>query len=164
MFHKPRIARALSAFDRASKRWTAIPLHTPHDPVTQRPGPSPAVAHAVGRQTLSFTSWNIQANVYRHDERAELILDHVLQGPRFPVDNNGLVDAWVALHGNSPRPGRGATWGVGVELDNGRKPKRLDKVVMLGVRPDRIDVLQPGLTHSHLPWSDHCGLCCTFTI
>jgi len=81
--------------------------------------------------------------------------DHTL------VDKHSLVDAWVALRG----PGGGATWGVGVERENSRrKPKRLDKVVMLGLQPVEIDVLQPGLTDVHTRWSDHCGLRCTFTI
>lgn len=76
------------------------------------------------------------------------------------VDENELVDAWVALHGSTT----GATWGVGVELKDGLKPGRLDKVVMLGVQPDEIEVLQPGLIDAYTPWSDHCGLRCTFTI
>ena len=82
--------------------------------------------------------------------------DHTL------VDEHELLDAWVALHGSTGSDG--ATWGVGVELEGGRKPKRLDKVVMLGLKPDEIEVLQPGLNEYGRPWSDHCGLRCTFTI
>jgi tyrosyl-DNA phosphodiesterase 2 len=40
----------------------------------------------------------------------------------------------------------------------------LYKVVMLGLQPDEIEVLQPGLIGAYTPWSDHCGLRCTFTI
>ena len=76
------------------------------------------------------------------------------------VDKHELVDAWVALRGATG----GATWGVGAELDDGRKPRRLDKVVMMGAQPRTVDVLQPGLVGPRTPWSDHCGLRCTFAI
>jgi tyrosyl-DNA phosphodiesterase 2 len=78
------------------------------------------------------------------------------------VDKHELLDAWVALHGSTGPDG--ATWGVGVELNGGLKAKRLDKVVMLGLKPDEIEVLQPGLIEPNRPWSDHCGLRCTFNI
>ena len=78
------------------------------------------------------------------------------------IDEHELLDAWVALHG-STRPD-GATWGVGVGLKGGRKAGRLDKVAMLGLKPDEIEVLQPGLIAADRPWSDHCALRCTFTI
>ncbi|KAF8338893.1 Endonuclease/exonuclease/phosphatase [Cantharellus anzutake] len=313
--HRPRVSRALSAFDHASHRWAAIPLRNPHDPITQRPSSSP---HAAGKQTLSLTSWNIQASQLKPVARSELILDHILKGPKFPdilllqevassvrksllsdprvrssflitdaeddtsfkgvpfatmtllsnkrfgspllakeekgegdskivldsvfrtelpsrynrdalcvniatpaapgqvlrlfnvhldsldsqlrrifqmvvlagalrepgcsggiiagdfnaiypddhvlVDEHELVDAWVALHGNTTGSDGGATWGVGAELEGGLKPGRLDKVVMLGLQPTEIEVLQPGLIDAHTPWSDHCGLRCTFTI
>ena len=90
------------------------------------------------------------------DFNAILPQDHRL------VDEHKLLDAWVASHG-STGPG-GATWGVGVELDDGLKAGRLDKVVMLGLKPDEIEVLQPGLVGAGRPWSDHWGLRCTFTI
>lgn len=90
------------------------------------------------------------------DFNAILAEDHRL------VDELGLLDAWVALHGSTGS--NGATWDVGVELRGGRKACRLDKVVMLGLKPDEIEVLQPGLFGPSRPWSDHCGLCCTFTI
>jgi len=79
------------------------------------------------------------------------------------LDEYGLLDAWVALHGNT-RPDGGATWGVGVGLEDGLKAGRLDKVAVLGLKPDEIKVLQPGLIGPDRPWSDHCGLRCTFTI
>jgi tyrosyl-DNA phosphodiesterase 2 len=71
------------------------------------------------------------------DFNAILPKDHTL------VDKHELVDAWVALHGSTTGPDGGATWGVGVELEDGLKPGRLDKVVMLGLQPDEIEVLQP---------------------
>ncbi|GJJ08218.1 hypothetical protein Clacol_002427 [Clathrus columnatus] len=80
------------------------------------------------------------------------------------VDKHELVDAWVALHGKTTGSGGGATWGVGVELNDGLKPGRLDKVVMLGLQPNKVEVLQPGLIDGYTPWSDHCGLQCTFTV
>ena len=311
-----RVSRALSAFDHASNRWAAIPLRDPHDPITQRPSSCPADAHAVGKQTLSLTSWNIQASQPRSVARSKLILDYIFKGPKFPdiillqevassarqsilsdpmvrssflttdaeddtsfkgvpfatmtllsskcfvspllaeevkdeggsnmvldsvfrtqlpsryerdalcvniaapagqvlrllnvhldsldsqfrralqmevlagllrepgcsggiiagdfnailpedhalVDKHELVDAWVALHGSTTGPDGGATWGVGVELEDGLKPGRLDKVVMLGLQPNEIEVLQPGLIDAYTPLSDHCGLRCTFTI
>lgn len=84
--------------------------------------------------------------------------DHAL------VDYHKLVDAWVALHGSTTSPDEGVTWGVGVDYQNEFKAGRLDKVVMLGVQPDEIEVLQPGLYDGYMPWSAHCGLRCTFTI
>ncbi|TDL14405.1 hypothetical protein BD410DRAFT_823219 [Rickenella mellea] len=95
------------------------------------------------------------------------------------VEENGLVDAWVALHGHGQGQGHGhgkdgegdgATWGVGVERErhDGLGPGRLDKVAMTmnGVkaeemevlRPGNIEVPRPGEESVHVPWSDHCGL------
>lgn len=320
--NRNRLGRALSSFDHANHRWAAIPLRGPHDLITQRLSSRPADAHAVGKQTLSLTSWNIQASQPKPVARSELILDHIFKGPKFPdiiflqevassareyllsdsrvrssflttdaeddtsfkgvpfatitllsskrfgsplladeeegegeggskmvldsvfrmelpsryerdalcvniaaptapgavlrllnvhldsldshfrralqmhvlagllrepgcsggiiagdfnaihpddhtlVDKHELVDAWVALHGSTTGYDGGATtWGVGVEfLKDGLKPGRLDKVVMLGLQPDEIEVLQPGLIDAYTPWSDHCGLRCTFTI
>jgi tyrosyl-DNA phosphodiesterase 2 len=86
------------------------------------------------------------------------------------VDKNKLVDAWVALHGRAGPDG--ATWGVGVERRDGLGPGRLDKVAMLGLKAEEMEVLRPGLIEVprpgekpvEIPWSDHCGLRCTFTI
>ena len=64
----------------------------------------------------------------------------------------------------STRPDGGATWGVGVGLKGRLKAGRLDNVAMLGLKPGEIEVLQPGLIEPDRPWSDHCGLRCTFTI
>ncbi|KAG6871394.1 hypothetical protein C0995_005158 [Termitomyces sp. Mi166 len=303
---RPKVSRALSAFDHVSRCWAGIPLRNPHSPINQEPSPSPtANAHAVGRQSLSLTTWNIQASQAKPVERSELILSHILEGPKRPdiihlqevapsvrqhllsdsrvrssflttdaeddtafkevpfvtmtllsnkrfgpalltekgggegkgegrykrdalcvsirhpvapallhffnvhldsldsqfrrmlqmhvlngllrepgcnggliagdfnaihpddytlVDTYGLVDAWVALHGNTIESDGGATWGVGVELKDGLKPGRLDKVVMLGLQPTEIEVLKPGLIDADTRWSDHCGLHCTFTV
>jgi tyrosyl-DNA phosphodiesterase 2 len=312
MFVTNRHHRALSSFNHVTHRWAAIPLRDPHDPISQRPSSRPA--DPIGKQSLSVTSWNIQASLPESAARSKLVLDHILKAPKFSdiihlqevtsnarqsllddprvrsgflttgaeddkpfkgrpfvtmtllsskrfgsplldeegeggrklkldsvfrmelpsrykrdalcvniaapaasgavlrllnvhlesldshfrrflqmralagllrepgcrggiiagdfnaifpedhplVDEHELLDAWVALHGSTGPDG--ATWGVGVELEGGRKAKRLDKVVMLGAKPDEIEVLQPGLVRAHRPWSDHCGLRCTFTI
>ena len=86
------------------------------------------------------------------------------------VDKNKPVDAWVALHGREDQDG--ATWGAGVERRDGLGPGRLDKVAMMGLkakemevlRPGPIEVPRPGEKPVEIPWSDHCGLRCTFTI
>ncbi|KAF5371395.1 hypothetical protein D9615_009676 [Tricholomella constricta] len=86
------------------------------------------------------------------------------------VDKNKLVDAWVALHGRADPDG--ATWGVGVERRDGLGPGRLDKITMMGLsakemevlRPGSIEIPRPGEESVEIPWSDHCGLRCTFTI
>ena len=304
--------RALSSFNHVTHRWAAIPLRDPHDPITQRPSSHPA--DAIGKQSLSLTSWNIQASQSGPVARSKLILDHILKGPKFSdiihlqevtssarqsllddprvrsgflttdaeddtsfkglpfatmtllsskrfgsplldeegegggklmldsvfrmelpsryrrdalcvniaapaafgavyrllnvhldsldsdfrralqmlvlagllreprcrggiiagdfnailpedhrlIEEHGLLDAWVALHGSTGP--NGATWGVGVELEGGLKAGRLDKVAMLGLKPDEIEVLQPGLVGADRPWSDHCGLRCSFTL
>lgn len=91
--------------------------------------------------------------------------DHALVG------DNGLEDAWVALYG-AGADRDGATWGVGMELRDGLAPGRLDKVAMLGVEAEEMEVLRPGFIEvpgpaaesKVIPWSDHCGLRCKFTI
>ena len=90
--------------------------------------------------------------------------DHAL------LDKNGLVDAWVALHGKEGLDG--ITWGVEVEQRDGREPKRLDEVAMLGVeakdieilRPSLIEVPKPGEDSKYIPCSDHYGLRLNFTV
>ena len=87
------------------------------------------------------------------------------------VGRNGLVDAWAALHEMAADSG-GATWGFGRKLGDGLAPGRLDKVAMLGVtaeevevrRPGSIEVPRPAAESLAIPWSDHCGPRCTFTI
>ena len=314
MFNLTRLPRALSSFNHITQRWAAIPLRDPHDPHRPSSHPAGAIGNGNGKQSLSLTSWNIQAYQSRDVARSKLILDHILKLPKFSdiihlqevtfkvrqsllddprvrsgflttdaeddtsfhlrpfatmtllsskrfgsplldeegegggklmidsvfrmellsrykrdalcvditapaasgavfrllnvhlepremhfrrslqmmelvrllreprskggiiagtfnaifpedhrlVDTNGLLDAWVALHGSTGPDG--ATWGVGVQLEGGRKAGRLDKVVMLGLKPDEIEVLQPGLIRPGRPWSAHCGLHCTFTI
>ena len=88
------------------------------------------------------------------------------------VEKNGLVDAWVALHGSTNT--NGATWGVGVKrgdkVQHGRG--RLDKIAMMGLKakemevllPGSIEIPRPGEKSVEVPWSDHCGLRCTFII
>jgi tyrosyl-DNA phosphodiesterase 2 len=69
-----RLHRALSSFNHVTHRWAAIPLRDPHHPITQTPS-----SHAIGKQSLSLTSWNIQAWPVA---RSKLILDHILKGPK----------------------------------------------------------------------------------
>lgn len=85
------------------------------------------------------------------DFNALLPDDHAL------VDRHELVDVWVALHG----PHGGHTWGAGAEPAHGLEPGRLDKVVMVGLQPEVVELLQPDPCQ---PWRDHCGLRCTFTV
>ncbi|KAJ7229981.1 Endonuclease/exonuclease/phosphatase [Mycena pura] len=84
--------------------------------------------------------------------------------------SRGLLDAWEELHG-AARPD-GHTSGVGAELPVGKRlrpARRLDKVVMTGATPKNIQLLRPGSIrvsdrNISIPWSDHCGLECTFAI
>jgi tyrosyl-DNA phosphodiesterase 2 len=76
-----RLHRALSSFNHLTHRWAAIPLRDPHhDPFTQRPSHP---ADAIGKQSLTLTSWNIQASQSAPVARSKLILDHILKGPKF---------------------------------------------------------------------------------
>lgn len=86
------------------------------------------------------------------------------------IEKNGLVDAWIALHGRADPAG--ATWGVGVKRRPGLRPGRLDRVAMVGLKAEEMEVLRPGHMEVprpgedplEIPWSDHHGLRCTFTI
>lgn len=90
------------------------------------------------------------------------------------VEDNGFVDAWVEL-----RPGEsGFTWGI-----DGKQPfppNRLDKVALLGLKVQDVEILHPGylakpiatvseseqkqITDEPVPWSDHSGLRCSFRL
>jgi tyrosyl-DNA phosphodiesterase 2 len=80
----------------------------------------------------------------------------------------GLLDAWEELHGTAGPNGHvGCRRGTG----RGSTAGRLDKVVMMGLTPKDIEVLRPGSIRVSesgrefsIPWSDHCGLKCTFAI
>ena len=86
------------------------------------------------------------------------------------INKNELVDAWVALRGRADPAG--ATWSVGGERRDGLGPGRLDKIAMISLkakemevlRPGSIELARPGEKPVEIPWSDHCGLRCTFTI
>jgi tyrosyl-DNA phosphodiesterase 2 len=86
------------------------------------------------------------------------------------VSENGLEDQWVALHGE--KNSGELTWGTGVQLRDGLRPGRLDKVVMMGLEATEMEVLRPGTTavprpgddDDEIPWSDHSGLTCTFNV
>lgn len=90
--------------------------------------------------------------------------DHTL------LDKNELVDAWVKLHGEQGLDG--ATWGIGVDRQDGLGPGRLDKVAMLGVQADSMEILPPGLIEvpkpggisDIVPYSDHHGLKLSFMV
>lgn len=97
------------------------------------------------------------------------------------IKENRLVDAWAELRPEDP----GFTWGI-----DGKQPfppNRLDKVAVLGLKVQDIEVMNPGVvTHSNnarerrqamddptspeqkhdlnepVPWSDHSGLRCSF--
>ncbi|KUI67704.1 hypothetical protein VM1G_02564 [Cytospora mali] len=98
------------------------------------------------------------------------------------VTENGLLDAWEALH-----PGQdGFTWG----LDGSGAPfppGRLDKIAMLGLKPRTIEIIHPGILISDpkveegktlheseqkgttvaeepVPCSDHSGLFSSFEV
>ena len=59
-----------------------------------------------------------------------------------------------------------------MERRGGLGPGRLDKVATMGLKVKEMEVLRPGLIEVpkpsekpiEIPWSDHCGLRCTFTI
>ncbi|KAF6748086.1 hypothetical protein DFP72DRAFT_820994 [Ephemerocybe angulata] len=72
------------------------------------------------------------------------------------IDKYRLVDTWAVLHRSDDG---GATWSIYRQSE----PHRLDKVVLLGLQPNEIEVLRPGFING-TPWSDHCGLYCTFSI
>lgn len=59
------------------------------------------------------------------------------------VADNGLLDAWVEVHGSTD----GFTWGADQKRSHG--PRRLDKVAMTGLQAEEVDVLRPGVISSH---------------
>lgn len=81
------------------------------------------------------------------------------------IYENHMVDVWHDLYGRDDPSG--ATFRVGFE-----NPSRFDKVATLGVNADKLEVLRPGFVAVtrmgdfplEIPWSNHCGLRCTFTI
>ncbi|KAG2072916.1 hypothetical protein BDR04DRAFT_1127399 [Suillus decipiens] len=72
------------------------------------------------------------------------------------LDKNGLVDAWVALHGKKGLDG--ATWGVGVAMSG------VDAKDMEILRPGLIEVPKPGEDSDYIPCSDHYGVRLSFTV
>ncbi|KAH9883339.1 Endonuclease/exonuclease/phosphatase [Xylariomycetidae sp. FL2044] len=97
----------------------------------------------------------------------------VTEGDATLAEKNGLIDAWECLC-----PGEdGFTWG----LDGRGDPfpaARLDRVAVLGLRlvdirvvhPETLTVTDTGLAvgednrEEDVPWSDHSGLVCTFSV
>lgn len=84
------------------------------------------------------------------------------------IEENELEDAWLALHGNTDPDA--PTWSVGRRREAEFKPRRLDKVAMVGLTAETmeimhsgfIDVPKPGGTSDQIEWSDHSGLRCRF--
>ncbi|KAL0937446.1 endonuclease exonuclease phosphatase family protein [Colletotrichum truncatum] len=92
------------------------------------------------------------------------------------IEENNLIDAWKAVHGDEP----GYTWGV--DGNEPFPPNRMDRIAMIGLEPFRMEVMRPGkiplpkAEHSpskasssieaeeDVPWSDHSGLKCTFSV
>ncbi|KAK7052010.1 hypothetical protein R3P38DRAFT_1633159 [Favolaschia claudopus] len=72
---------------------------------------------------------------------------------------HSLVDAWTALHGSAAAVNRRASWG---SQSVGRK--RVDRVVMLGLKPHQIELIRLSPIERCASLSDRCGLRCTFTI
>ncbi|KAI5896446.1 uncharacterized protein SCHCODRAFT_02745426 [Schizophyllum commune H4-8] len=86
------------------------------------------------------------------------------------LESNGLVDAWVALHGEGGLDG--ATWGVRVARRDKLTAGRLEEVAIVGLmaqemevlRARQIDVPRSGAPSKYIPCSDHFGLRLTFTL
>jgi len=55
------------------------------------------------------------------------------------VDDNRLEDAWLALHGSTDSDA--PTWSVSREQEVGLKLKRLDKVAIMGLRVEEMEIL-----------------------
>ena len=89
LFHGSKVNRALSVFDHTHGRWAAIPLRDQLVSITQKQPSRPANAHAVYKQSLALTTWNIQASGSKPVDlspvtRFEPILDRILKGPNVP--------------------------------------------------------------------------------
>ncbi|MCJ1469096.1 hypothetical protein MMC07_007729 [Pseudocyphellaria aurata] len=86
------------------------------------------------------------------------------------VGANGLEDAWLTLHGDT-NADAAPTWNVGRTQDSIHAPRRLDKLVTVGVTATTMHVMHPGLIQAPkpggafdlIPWSDHSGLRCTIS-
>ncbi|KAL8297908.1 hypothetical protein RB597_007094 [Gaeumannomyces tritici] len=84
-------------------------------------------------------------------------------------DENGLQDAWLTLHRGTGKPD--VTWNV--SRTNSRfEPARMDKVAMVGLVPESMEIMhpllvdtpRPGAPSAKVEWSDHSGLRCKFHI
>ena len=131
--------------------------------------PSHERAHSGIRYTTAPSRWRYWPTSYASPDAVAGDFNAISPEDDGLVEKNELVDAWVALHGRAAFDG--ATWGVGVERRDGLGPGRLDRVAMTGLkakemevlRPGPIEVPRPGEKPVEIPWSDHCGLRCTFT-
>ncbi|KAH8798598.1 Endonuclease/Exonuclease/phosphatase family protein [Xylogone sp. PMI_703] len=95
------------------------------------------------------------------------------------IQANGLIDPWIKLHQGEP----GYTWGI-----YGKPPfppSRLDRIGTLGLNVQEVEIMHPGVIpvpkiprpsetfprwlprdngSIMLPWSDHSGLKCSFSL
>lgn len=86
------------------------------------------------------------------------------------IEKNGLEDAWLKLYGNTNLDA--PTWNVERTQDSIHEPKRLDKLVTVGltanimnvIHPGFIKALKPGGAFDMIPWSDHSGLRCSVSV
>ncbi|KAK4209123.1 tyrosyl-DNA phosphodiesterase 2 [Rhypophila decipiens] len=97
----------------------------------------------------------------------------VLPGDDDLVSANRLVDVWTELHQTE-----GFTWGI--DGQQPFPPARLDKFAMVGLKATAIDIIHPGVLSNPgegdkdqdlkdglvpgVPWSDHSGLRCSFSL
>ncbi|KAI0252175.1 Endonuclease/exonuclease/phosphatase [Lactifluus subvellereus] len=79
-----RRLRTLSAFDRSARTWRPIPSRTAQSQVAQRLSPTSRNIDTSRTQRLSLLPWNIDAFSSRPVSRANLILSHLLDGPKSP--------------------------------------------------------------------------------
>lgn len=80
------------------------------------------------------------------------------------LEENGLTDAWLSVHGDKDPDA--PTWSVGRRRDPRYEPSRLDRIAIMGVVAERMEVVHPAVVgegSSEIEWSDHSGLCCIFT-
>jgi tyrosyl-DNA phosphodiesterase 2 len=76
------------------------------------------------------------------------------------IEENRVEDAWLVLYGDTDTDA--PTWSVGRRREAEFEPRRLDKVAMVGLtaetmeimHPGFIDMPKPGETSDQIEWSD----------
>lgn len=91
----------------------------------------------------------------------------VTDDDRLLIEENKLKDAWLTLHGDT-KPDA-PTWSVGRRRDPRYEPSRLDKVAMVGLEAEMMELMHPLCINATKPsdqieWSDHSGLRCKFCV